>query len=87
MLENMASRNILAKGLVGLLVTFLVILAVSSFLRPYRREGFADAPQKDPRPSGPRGPRPSGPRDTRPSGPRLCAPGKSRKPSCPGKCC
>ena len=37
----MASRNLLGGGLVGLTVTFLVILLVSSFLRPYRREGFA----------------------------------------------
>lgn len=39
----MASRNLLGGGLVGLTVTFLIILLVSSFLRPYRREGFASA--------------------------------------------
>jgi hypothetical protein len=37
----MVSRNLLGGGIGGLAVTFLVILLVSSFLRPYRREGFA----------------------------------------------
>ncbi len=40
----MVSRNLLGGGIGGLAVTFLVILLVSSFLRPYRREGFAGAP-------------------------------------------
>ena len=46
----MASRNLLGGGLVGLTVTFLIILLVSSFLRPYRREGFVNAmgPSKGP---------------------------------------
>ena len=44
----MVARNHLGNGLVGLTVTFLVILAVSSFLRPYRREGFSSSSQPCP---------------------------------------